>query len=150
MLLFRRLGAYGVSCRARAVTCATPPAPPAGSGWRFAPGPDVVRSNGSPAPGRAGRPGLGSLCNAAGDGTPRAHATQCGRPQRARKTWRSAAVRCARDPAMDDDTGDAPTLESGLPGPRGLVAGRYEVRSRLGRGASKEVYLAYDERLDRE
>jgi serine/threonine protein kinase len=51
---------------------------------------------------------------------------------------------------MDDDTGDAPTLESGLPGPRGLVAGRYQLRARLGRGASKEVYLAYDERLDRE
>lgn len=51
---------------------------------------------------------------------------------------------------MDDDTGDSPTLASGLPGPRGLVAGRYQVRSRLGRGASKEVYLAYDERLDRE
>jgi class 3 adenylate cyclase/tetratricopeptide (TPR) repeat protein len=51
---------------------------------------------------------------------------------------------------MDDDTGDSPTLASGLPGPRGLVAGRYQVRRRLGRGASKEVYLAYDERLDRE
>ncbi|MEA2127308.1 MAG: eukaryotic-like serine/threonine-protein kinase, partial [Solirubrobacteraceae bacterium] len=51
---------------------------------------------------------------------------------------------------MDDDTGQSPTLPSGLPGPRGLVAGRYEVRSRLGRGATKEVYLAYDRRLDRE
>ena len=31
-----------------------------------------------------------------------------------------------------------------------MVAGRYRVRARLGRGATKEVYLAYDERLDRE
>ena len=30
------------------------------------------------------------------------------------------------------------------------MEGRYRVRGRLGRGATKEVYLAYDERLDRE
>lgn len=51
---------------------------------------------------------------------------------------------------MDDPTGDSPTLSSTLAGAGELVAGRYEVRARLGRGASKEVYLAYDARLDRE
>ncbi len=51
---------------------------------------------------------------------------------------------------MDDVTSDTPTLQSPLPTVAGLVAGRYQVRSRLGRGATKEVYLAYDERLDRE
>jgi len=51
---------------------------------------------------------------------------------------------------MDDLTGDSPTIASTLSGAGGLVAGRYRVRTRLGRGASKEVYLAYDERLDRE
>ncbi|MDX6678193.1 MAG: hypothetical protein QOE31_2245, partial [Solirubrobacteraceae bacterium] len=51
---------------------------------------------------------------------------------------------------MDDVTSDTPTLPSALSGVAGLVAGRYQVRKRLGRGATKEVYLAYDERLDRE
>src|SRR4051812_25005900 len=49
-----------------------------------------------------------------------------------------------------DDTRDPPTFASD-PSPDGsVIAGRYRVRRRLGRGASKEVYLAYDERLDRE
>ena len=50
---------------------------------------------------------------------------------------------------MDDLTGD-PTIASTLSGAGGLIAGRYRVRARLGRGATKEVYLAYDVRLDRE
>ncbi len=51
---------------------------------------------------------------------------------------------------MDDLTSDSPTLESALSGAGGAFAGRYELRARLGRGATKEVYLAYDARLDRE
>ena len=51
---------------------------------------------------------------------------------------------------MDDLTGDSPTLASTLSGAGGVVAGRYRVRARLGRGATKDVYLAYDERLDRD
>ena len=51
---------------------------------------------------------------------------------------------------MDDLTDDDPTLRSEPPVAPPLVAGRYRIRSRLGRGASKEVYLAYDEWLDRD
>src|SRR5438477_12220729 len=45
---------------------------------------------------------------------------------------------------------ESPTLESALSGADLLIAGRYRVRARLGRGAAKEVFLVYDERLDRE
>jgi tetratricopeptide (TPR) repeat protein len=45
---------------------------------------------------------------------------------------------------------DSPTLESALSGADLLIAGRYRVRARLGRGAAKEVFRVYDERLDRE
>jgi class 3 adenylate cyclase/tetratricopeptide (TPR) repeat protein len=51
---------------------------------------------------------------------------------------------------MDDATDESPTLPSALSGVGGALAGRYQVRARLGRGATKEVYLAYDKRLDRE
>jgi tetratricopeptide (TPR) repeat protein len=51
---------------------------------------------------------------------------------------------------MDDDTRDTPTVSSALSGVGGVLAGRYELRARLGRGATKEVYLAYDPQLDRE
>jgi serine/threonine protein kinase len=51
---------------------------------------------------------------------------------------------------MDDDTRDTPTVSSALSGAGGILAGRYELRARLGRGATKEVYLAYDPQLDRE
>jgi len=51
---------------------------------------------------------------------------------------------------MQEPTSDTPTVASALTGDGGTVAGRYAIRGRLGRGASKEVYLAYDELLDRE
>ncbi len=51
---------------------------------------------------------------------------------------------------MDDVTDQTPTLPSALAGVGAALAGRYQLRARLGRGATKEVYLAYDARLDRE
>ena len=51
---------------------------------------------------------------------------------------------------MDEDTSDTPTLPATLSAGEDRFAGRYRIRGRLGRGASKDVYLAYDERLDRE
>ena len=51
---------------------------------------------------------------------------------------------------MDDVTDQSPTLPSAISGFGGVLADRYEIRTRLGRGATKEVYLAYDRRLDRE
>ncbi len=51
---------------------------------------------------------------------------------------------------MDDLTSDSPTIAAALSGAERLIAGRYRLRARLGRGAWKEVYLAYDQRLDRE
>ena len=51
---------------------------------------------------------------------------------------------------MDETCDPLPTFASDLPADGFLIADRYHVRRRLGRGSSKEVYLAYDERLDRE
>src|SRR6478735_9540722 len=48
-----------------------------------------------------------------------------------------------------DDTRDSPPLDA-HPGAGRIVGARYAVVRRLGRGATKEVYLAYDQRLDRE
>jgi tetratricopeptide (TPR) repeat protein len=48
-----------------------------------------------------------------------------------------------------DDTRDSPTLQA-FPGAGRIVGARYAVVKRLGRGATKEVFLAYDQRLDRE
>ena len=54
-----RLGAYGVSCRARAERALHRHTSSAGW-WRFAPRPDPSGLSGSPAPGRTERPGFGS------------------------------------------------------------------------------------------
>jgi hypothetical protein len=51
---------------------------------------------------------------------------------------------------MDDLTRDSASGAPTLPVAAGLLAGRYDVRRRLGRGAVKEVYLARDRRLDRD
>ena len=51
---------------------------------------------------------------------------------------------------MDRPGDDARTVTSALTGAASVIDGRYEIRGRLGRGAAKEVYLAYDVRLDRE
>ena len=51
---------------------------------------------------------------------------------------------------MDRFSDQTSTIASASPGAAALVAGRYEIRARLGRGATKEVYRAYDQRLDRE
>ena len=51
---------------------------------------------------------------------------------------------------MDDLTRDTPTVPSASPSVGAVVAGRYAIRARLGRGATKVVYLAYDARHDRE
>ena len=51
---------------------------------------------------------------------------------------------------MDNFSDESLTLASDPSGGVAVVADRYHVRSFLGRGATKEVYLAYDVRLDRE
>ena len=63
--------------------------------------------------------------------------------------WAGRGCTLRPGPPMDE-TSDPGTFASAPPGAAGMVAGRYHVRGRLGHGASKEVYLAYDERLDRE
>src|SRR5918911_455217 len=51
---------------------------------------------------------------------------------------------------MDDATGDSPTLDPAVSPGGGTIAARYRLRGTLGRGATKVVYLAHDERLDRD
>jgi len=51
---------------------------------------------------------------------------------------------------MDPHGDDSRTVTSALRGSVSVINGRYHLRGRIGRGAAKEVYLAYDVRLDRE
>src|SRR4051812_46114610 len=62
----------------------------------------------------------------------------------------SRAGTLRRGAEHDADTGDSHIVTSASPATGRPLAGRYRVRGRLGRGATKDVYLAYDERLDRD